>query len=109
MNENSNKFKELQARIEEAEREGQPIVELIKEQIALLQESHDKFVEQALAMGYNLDNERVGDIEIQQYTAMKQLAQKVGLSTKEYDEKIKETRIRIFGEINYKRFFEADK
>ena len=106
MNDNSNLFNKLQQQIEAAQKKGLPIKTLVKQQIALLQESHDEFIKTAQKQGYDLNNPRVGDIEVQQYSAMKQLAQKIVLPVDEYDKLIKDVRIRIFGEENYKRFFE---
>ena len=56
--------------------------------------------------GCELTNQKLGEIEVRQYSVMKQLAKRAGLPVEEYDEYIKKVRIRIFGEENYKRFFE---
>jgi hypothetical protein len=106
MNDNSNLFNIIQKQVEAAEKAGQPIKTFVKQQIELLRNSHDEFIKTVQEQGYDLKNPRVGDIEIQQYTAMKQLAKKIGLPVDEYDMLIKTVRIRIFGEENYKRFFE---
>lgn len=106
MNDNSNLFMMIQKQIEAAEKAGQPIKTFVKQQIELLKDSHDEFIKTAQKQGYDLTNPRVGDIEVQQYTAMKQLAQKIGLPVDEYDKLIKAVRIRIFGEENYKIYFE---
>ena len=103
---NQSAFKLLQEQIETAEKKGEPIDDYVKQQIDLLKASHDEFIKTALEQGYELNNPRLGDIEVGQYAAMKKLAQKIGLPTEEYDNHIKEVRIRIFGEENYKRFFE---
>ena len=102
-------FNRLQQQIEKAELENKPIQGLVKQQIKLLQEAHDEFISTAKSKGYDLLNPQVGEIEIRQYSAMKQLAQKIGLPVEEYDNLIKEVRIRIFGKENYKRFFENNK
>ena len=99
-------FKRLQQKIEKAELENKPIQNLVKQQIKLLQEAHDEFISIAKAEGYSLQNPQVGEIEIQQLSAMKALAQKIGLPVQEYDELIKNVKIRVFGEENYKKFFE---
>ena len=106
MNNNSDMFKMLQQQIEAAEKTGQPTKHLVQKQIDLLKNSHDEFIKTAQQQGYTMNNPRLGDIEVGQYSAMKQLAQKAGLPIEEYDKLIKDVRIRIFGEENYKRFFE---
>lgn len=103
---NQKEFKQLQAKIEKAEKSGKPIKEYVMKQIKLLQYAHEDFLDMAQSQGYSLNDPRLGEIEVQQYCAMKQLATKIGLPTQDYDEKIKAIRIRIFGEENYKRFFE---
>ena len=99
-------FMSLQQQIEEAEKRGEPIDSYVKQQIALLEAAHAEFITTATAQGYQLTNPQLGEIEVRQFTAMRQLAQKIGLPTQEYDERIKAVQIRIFGEANYKRFFE---
>lgn len=99
---------QLQAQIDAAEKSGESIVPYIHAQINLLRKAHDEFISRALSEGYTMTNPTLGEIEIQQFSAMKQLAMKIGESTEEYDTLIKQCRIRIFGEENYKRFF-ADK
>ena len=103
---NQQMYRQLQQQIEAAEKVGKPVVDLVKKQIALLKDTHDVFVKEALDQGYELTNQKLGEIEVRQYSAMKQLAEKVGLPVEEYDEYIKKVRIRVFGEENYKRFFE---
>lgn len=106
MNDGQNDFMILQQQIDEAERENKPYNHLVKAQIRLLEVAHDQFIELAKKEGYDVMHDyKVGDIEIQQYAAMKQLSAKIGLPVEQYDEKIKQIRIRIFGEENYKRFF----
>lgn len=106
-NEGPSVFMQLQAQIEEAEIKGEPIAQFVEAQIRLLEKSHDKFVAHALAEGYSLSDIRIVEIEVQQYSAMKQLALKIGASTEKYDNLIRQSRIRVFGEENYKRFFES--
>ncbi len=105
VNNNSDLFNKLQKQIEAAEKTGQPIKTYVKQQIDLLKMSHDEFVKTAQKQGYDLNNPRVAQIEVQQYSAMRQLAQKIGLPVEEYDEFIKQIQIRVFGEENYNRFF----
>lgn len=98
-------FNRLQKQIEKAQAENKPIDSYVKQQIKILQESHDEFINTATSQGYSLNHPQVGEIEVQQYSAMKHLAQKIGLPVDEYDELIKKVQIRVFGEENAKRFF----
>lgn len=102
-------FLKIQKEIELAQKENRPIADYVKKQIKILEQSHDEFINTALAKGYSLSNPQVGEIEVQQYSAMKSLAEKAGLPIEKYDELIKRVQIRIFGEENYKRFFEKNK
>ena len=106
MNDNSKLFMAIQQQIESAEKAGQPVKTLVKQQIAILEASHDEFIKSAQKQGFNLNDQKVGEIEVGQYSAMKQLAQKIGMPVEKYDKLIKDVRIRIFGKENYKRFFE---
>ena len=106
MNDNSQLFNAIQKQIEVAEKNGQPIKTYVRQQIDLLKASHDEFIKSAKQQGYDMNNQKLGEIEVRQFSAMKQLAIKAGLPVEEYDKLIKEVRIRIFGEENYKRFFE---
>ena len=63
------------------------------------------FISKALAEGYSLKHPRLGEIEVRQFTEMKVLAKKANLPTNEYDELIKQVKIRVFGEENYENFF----
>lgn len=100
-------FDELQVLIVKAQAENKPIDMYVKKQIELLKFAHDEFILEAKQQGYNINTQSVADIELQQYYAMKQLAQKIGLPIEEYDELIKNVKIRLFGEENYKKFFET--
>ena len=55
-------------------------------------------------------NPRVGEIEVQQYAAMRQLSQQIGdeLRAQKYDMLIRRVRVRIFGEESTRRFFDKD-
>jgi len=105
VNNNSDLFNKLQKQVEAAEMAGQPIKTYVKQQIDLLKVSHDEFIKTAQKQGYELNNPQVAKVEIQQYSAMRQLAQKIGLPVEEYDDFIKQVQIRVFGEENYNRFF----
>lgn len=98
-------FNRLQQQIEKAELENKPIQGMVKQPIKLLQQAHDEFVSTAKRERYDMRNPKLGEIEVRQYSAMKQLAQKIGLPVDEYDNLIKQVKIRVFGEENYKRFF----
>ena len=102
-------FYKLQQRVEKAESENKPIQGLVEQQIKILQDAHDEFISAAKRKGYDLSNPQVGEIEIRQYSAMRQLAKKIGLPIEEYDELINKVKIRVFGEENYKKFFEQNK
>ena len=45
------------------------------------------------------------EVEVKQYSAMKQVAKKIGIDTKKYDNLIKEARIRVFGEDAVREYF----
>lgn len=105
MNGSENPFMVLQKQIEEAQKLNKPIDGYVKKQIGLLKNAHDEFIKTAQEQGYELTNPRVGEIEIQQISSMKQLATKIGLPVDEYDEMIKSIQIRVFGKENYKKFF----
>ena len=108
MNNNQKMFRELQQQIDAAEKVGKPVKDFVLQQIALLKNVHDEFIKTATSEGYELTNPKIGEIQVRQFSVMKQLAKKVGLPIEEYDNMIKEIRIRIFGEENYKRFFESN-
>lgn len=99
-------FERLQEMINEAEKDNRPTAPYVRAQIKLLQKALDEFLIRAGAEGYSLTDVRVGEIEVRQYAAMKQLAGKIGDPTDKYDRLIKQTRIRIFGEENARRFFD---
>ena len=102
-------FNSLQEKIEIAQKENRPIKEYVQKQIEILQESHDEFILQAKSQGYEMNNPKVGEIEVRQYSAMKQLAQKIGLPVEKYAKMIYDVQVRIFGEENAKRFFGEQK
>lgn len=102
----SETFMQIQHKLERARQNGESIVPYVKAQIRLLESSHEEFLKQAVGEGYPLSHPRLCKIEIEQYSAMIQLAENAGLDTKKYNDKIKEIRIRVFGKANYKRFYE---
>ena len=98
-------YNKLEKKIQLALKQNKPIKSLVEQQIKLLQEAHDEFVFAAKSKGYDMQSPQVGEIEIQQFSAMKALAQKIGLPVDEYDTLIKNVKERIFGADNYKEFF----
>lgn len=105
---NKREFDVIQDKIEQALSKNEPIDNLVKEQISILEKAHDEFVKKALDKGYKLSDVSVAEVEIQQFEVMKALAQSIGLAYDKYDELIKASRIRVLGEENYKIFFEAE-
>ena len=97
-------FNNLQKKIDLAVKENRPIDSYVKKQIEILEQSHDEFVLRAQAEGYDLRNPNVAEIELEQYSAMKALAARIGLPVEKYDETIKQIQIRVLGEDGYKRF-----
>ncbi len=104
---NSEKMKKLNMAIRQAEASGMPILGLCKQQIAILESAHDEFLSEAVSKGYNLDtNLDILEIEIKQFSAMKQIAQKAGLPTEEFDNRIRAARVRVLGEETVKSYFD---
>lgn len=99
-------IKFLQDKITLAQKENRDPRAYVQKLIEQLEDTHDEFIHAAQQKGHDINSEAVGQIEVEQYSAMKALAIKFGLPAEEYDEKIRQVRIRIFGEENYKRFFE---
>ncbi|MBP3924183.1 hypothetical protein J6E39_02965 [bacterium] len=96
----------LEYRIEEALQNNKPIDKYILQEIQWLKNQLEIFLEQSTAKGNDIDNDvNIAEIKIRQYAKMKQLAQKANLPVAEYDEKIKQVQITIFGEEGYKQFF----
>lgn len=71
--------------------------EIVKEQIKILQNVQKQFIEQVKQKGLSLDSYNVLEMIMNQYKGMKQLAEKVGLSTEIYDIKIEQIKCKIFG------------
>lgn len=97
-------LEKLEEQIKQAEKNNQPIDKFVLREIEILQNTIDLFMEQMKAQD-RLDDFNVAEIEIRQYAAMRQLAQKINHPYEIYDEKIKQIQIRIFGEENYENFF----
>ena len=64
-----------------------------------MESAHSEFISKAQSAGYDLDNSvDILEVEVKQFSAMKQVAQKIGMDTKKYDNLIRDARIRVFGE-----------
>ena len=100
------KLKLIHKKIVEAESKGNIPLDLYREQLNLLHSAHNEFIKKAQMLGYDLDNNLdILEIEIKQFTAMKQVAAKLGDDTQEYDILIKKARIRVFGEEAVGQYF----
>ena len=105
MNQNSqDAFYNLQKKIDLAIKENRPIDSYVKQQIACLEQSHDEFVKAAVDKGFDLNSVSVAQIELEQYSAIKALATKIGLPVEKYDETMKQIQIRVLGEDGYNQF-----
>ena len=100
------KLKIVNSKIKEAESRGIIPVELYKEQLSILESAHSEFILKAQKAGYDLNSSvDILEVEVKQYSAMKQVAQKIGIDTKKYDNLIKEARIRVLGEDAVREYF----
>lgn len=96
----------LEHKIKEAEANNEPIDSYIKHEIQWLQNELNTFLQISKEQGKDIETDfDIAEVEIKQYAAMKQLAQKASLPTEPYDELIKQVQVRIFGQENYKNFF----
>lgn len=87
-------FMQLQKQVERAEKLNQPIENLVKQQISLLEEVHDTFVKKAIRSNKHIKNDLgFAEIQIKQLQAISSLCKKIGLSTDKYEKKIHELRI----------------
>lgn len=105
---NSNEFniQYLEHKIKEAEANNESIEPYIKREIQWLQNELNKFLQISKEQGKDIEKDfDIAEVEIRQYAAMKQLAQKAALSTEPYDDLIKQVQVRIFGEENWENFF----
>lgn len=94
----------IEQQIKQAEAQGQPIEKFVLREIEILQQTIDTFVNKMSKEG-RLEDAQIASIEIRQYAAMKQLAQKINLPYEQYDKHIKAIQCRIFGEENWETFF----
>lgn len=97
MENNQEKISRLLAEIEAAEHNGSPVDALCVEAIGCLETARQEFLHRARQQGYAANNLRVGEIEIQQLTAMRQLARRGGLPDI-YTAEIRQVRVRVLGE-----------
>lgn len=71
-----------------------------------LESAHDEFLLRAAGEGYNVETDPdVGQIEMQQFSVMKQLAEKLGLPLDKYNEKIQALRGRMLGKEVAEKYF----
>lgn len=87
---------EIVRQIQEAEKLGQPIVELVKKHLEILEAYLDEFARCADAA--NIHNIERGGYEIRIYSMMKAWASKAGLPVEKYDAAMKKVRVQYFGE-----------
>ncbi len=97
MENNQEKIRRLLSEIETAERNGSPVGDLCTEAIGCLETARQEFLCRARQQGYAANDLRVGEIEIQQLMAMRQLARRGGLPDT-YTAEIRRVRVRILGE-----------
>lgn len=108
MTKNNNHFdiEYLEYKIKQAQEHNEPIDNYILHEISWLQQQLDIFLEKSKQEGKDIETDfDIAEIEIRQYAAMKQLAQKISHPCDIYDEKIKQVQVRIFGEENWENFF----
>ena len=101
----SQDFLAIMSKIEKGNINDSNLRKQVIQQIEKLQEKHDEFVLAAKKSGVDLNNYKIGAIEIKFYTLIKALSEKLGLSTEKYDNAIKEIEIRTFGQDGYEQFF----
>ena len=91
-------YVELQQQVENAQKLNQPIDNFVKQQIKLLEETHDNFVSSALTKNKDLESDLgFTEVRIKQLQAIASLCKKIGLSTEKYDNQIREIRIKNLG------------
>lgn len=87
---------DLVAKIQEAEKLGQPIVDLAKKHIEVLTAHYDEFVRRADEA--NIHNIERASYEIKYLSNIKAWANKIGLPVDKYDKAIKDIRVKFLGE-----------
>lgn len=84
-----NLYIQLQQQVEKAQKLNQPIDNFVKQQIKLLEETHDEFVSSALSKNKDLESDlSFTEIRIKQLQAIASLCKKIGLSTEKFVQKI---------------------
>lgn len=82
-------FLHLQQQIDKAEKLKQPINDLVKQQIDLLEKAHDYFVKTANERNITSQNSlNFAEVQINQLQSIISLCKKIGLPTEKYDKKI---------------------
>ena len=99
-------YNRLACEKDELEKQGKSTTEITKHLIAVLSAAHKRFLETAEREGYDLQNPQVSDIEIKQFSAMRQLAKEACLPTKPFAKIIRDIRVRTFGEETVKNNFD---
>ena len=95
----SKEMKDIFDQIAAFEKAGKNPAYLYKKQIGILEKAHEDLINNAKAQGYDINsNLHILELEIKQFTAMKQLAAKVNFPTDKYDRMIREARVRVLGE-----------
>ncbi len=94
----------LEREIERAQAQGKSINKYVMRQIEILQNAINVFMKQ-MKKENRLEDVQVAEIEIRQYAMMRELAKRINEPTKKYDDKIKQIRIRLFGDDNYNLLF----
>ena len=93
-----NLYIKLQKQVEIAQKLNQPIDNLVKQQIQLLEKVHDEFVSSTLAKNKDLEfNLDFAGTRIKQLQAIASLCKKIGLPTDKYENQIREIRIQTLG------------
>ena len=97
---------ELEEKVTQAEANGDPIEELVKEQIELLWQLYEYFVKTSLEQNPKIENSMsYQEIKITQLLAIVELCKKIGIDSDKYETMIKEIRLQLLGEEMYAKFF----
>ncbi len=95
----------LEYKIKQTQENNEPFDGYVLREIEWLQQQLELFLNKMKTQNRQNDFD-IAEIEIRQYAAMKQLAQKINHPCDEFDDKIKQVQIRIFGEEGQKQLFE---
>ena len=99
-------YRELEEKVTQAEANGDPIEELVKEQIELLWNLYEYFVKTSLEQNPKIENSMsYQEIKITQLLVIVELCKKVGMASDKYETMIKEIRLKLLGEEMYAQFF----